>query len=159
MTHEIRRVRVEECAYYVNKLRQNVGLETWIWRQIVTSQRPHITSKWPPYATEWNPPMKIFCVRHWRRVDASQCLFHWSYELDRLCPTRGLLVACSPVEGFVPPSLGFRCSKISYPLTTCPYNNLEFDIFDTGGLQCHTITSVTIAVRIRTLSGFERFQL
>jgi len=29
-------VRVEEYAYYVNKLRQNVGLETWIWRQIVT---------------------------------------------------------------------------------------------------------------------------
>jgi len=28
MTHKIRGVRVEECAYYVNKLRQNVGLET-----------------------------------------------------------------------------------------------------------------------------------
>jgi len=28
MAHKLRRVRVEEYAYYVNKLRQNVGLET-----------------------------------------------------------------------------------------------------------------------------------
>jgi len=28
MTHKIRGVRVEEYAGYVNKLRQNVGLET-----------------------------------------------------------------------------------------------------------------------------------
>ena len=57
---KIRRVRVEEYAYYVNKLR----LKTWIWLQIVTSQRAHTKYKWPPYATEWNP-MEIFCVRHW----------------------------------------------------------------------------------------------
>ena len=31
----------------------------------MTSQRPHTTNKLPPYATEWNSPMKIFCVRHW----------------------------------------------------------------------------------------------
>jgi len=43
--------------------------------------------------------------------------------------------------------------KISYILTTCPYfDNLELDIFNAGGPQCHLITSVTIAVRIRTLS-------
>jgi len=42
MTHKIRGVRVEEYAYYVNKLRQNVGLETWIWRQIVTKSAPQI---------------------------------------------------------------------------------------------------------------------
>jgi len=37
--------------------------------------------------------------------------------------------------------------------TTCPYfDNLEFDIFDAGGLQCHFTMSVTIAVRIRMLS-------
>jgi len=65
MTHKIRGVRVEEYAYYVNKLRRNVGLETLIWRQIVTSQTAHTKYKWLPYATEWNPPMKIFCVRHW----------------------------------------------------------------------------------------------
>jgi len=64
MTHEIRGVRVEEYAYYVNKLCQNVGLEIWIWRQIVTSQRPHTKYKWPPYATKWNASMKIFCFRH-----------------------------------------------------------------------------------------------
>jgi len=28
MTHKLRGVGVEEYAYYVNKLRQNVGLET-----------------------------------------------------------------------------------------------------------------------------------
>jgi len=28
MTHKTRGVHVEEYAYYVNKLRQNVGLET-----------------------------------------------------------------------------------------------------------------------------------
>ena len=36
MTHKIRGVRVEEYAYYVNKLRQNVGLkheyEVTLWR-------------------------------------------------------------------------------------------------------------------------------
>ena len=41
----------------------------------------------------------------------------------------------------------FYCStvKVSYILTTCPY-------FGAGGAQCHFITSITIAVRIRTLS-------
>ena len=57
--HKKRGVRVEEYAYDVNKLRQNVSLETWICHQIVTSQRPHNTNKWPPYATEWNPPWKF----------------------------------------------------------------------------------------------------
>jgi len=43
--------------------------------------------------------------------------------------------------------------KVSYILATCPYfDNLEFDIFDAGGPQCHFITSFTMAVRIRTLS-------
>ena len=51
-------------TYYVNKLCQNVGFETGTWRQIVTSQRANTKSKWPPYATDRNPPMKIFCVRH-----------------------------------------------------------------------------------------------
>ena len=61
--------------------------------------------------------------------------------------------ACGLVEGFVRPSLGFRCCKNVLPTETCPcFDNSEFDIFDTGGLQCHFISSVTIAVRIRTLS-------
>ena len=54
MTHKNKGVDVEEYAYYVNKLRQNVGLEIWLWRQIVTSQAAHTKYKWPPYATEWN---------------------------------------------------------------------------------------------------------
>jgi len=40
-------------------------------------------------------------------------------------------------------------------LTTCPwFDNFEFDVFDAGGPQCLFITSVTIAVRIRTLSVY-----
>jgi len=45
--------------------------------------------------------------------------------------------------------------KVSYMLTTCFYvDNLEFDIFDAGGPQCHFIMSFsfTIAVRIQMLS-------
>jgi len=52
--------------YYVRKLRQNVGLETWKWPQIVTSQTANTKYKWPPYDPEPKPPMKVFCVRHWR---------------------------------------------------------------------------------------------
>ena len=55
MTYEIRRARVEGYAYCVNKLRQNVGLETWIWRQIMTSHTAHSKYKWPPCATQWTP--------------------------------------------------------------------------------------------------------
>jgi len=38
-------------------------------------------------------------------------------------------------------------------LTTCAYfDNLEFHIFDADGPQSHFIASVTITVRIQTLS-------
>jgi len=60
MVYKIRRVRLEEYAYYVQKLRQNVGLEIWIWRQIVTSQTAHTKCKWPLYETEWKPPHENF---------------------------------------------------------------------------------------------------
>jgi len=53
--HKIKRVHVEEYACCVNRLRQNVGLETWIWRQIVTSQTAQTKYEWPPYATECAP--------------------------------------------------------------------------------------------------------
>jgi len=74
MTHKLRGVRVDEYAYYVNKLRQNVGMETWIWRQIVTSQTAHTKYKWPPYATEWKPPWKFSAYAtspdiHWHAMD------------------------------------------------------------------------------------------
>ena len=66
-----------------------------------------------------------------------------AFSLEQLCNPRP---ACGPVKVFA-------VVKVSDILTTCPYfDNLEFDIFDTGGPQCHFITSVTIAVRIRTLS-------
>jgi len=62
--------------------------------------------------------------------------------------------ACGPVEvSFGPVYVIFAVVKVSYILTTCPYfDNLEFDIFDAGGPQCHFITSFTMAVR------FGRFQ-
>jgi len=73
--------------------------------------------------------------------------------LVQLCPNRGPWAACGPGEGFVRPSLDFHCSTSNYILTTCPYfDNLKFEIFDVGCPQCHFIMSVTIAVRIRTLS-------
>jgi len=46
MAHKLRGVRVEQCAYYVNKLRENVGVETGKWRQIVTSHTAHTKYKW-----------------------------------------------------------------------------------------------------------------
>jgi len=65
-----------------------------------------------------------------------------SSHLEQLCPTRG------PVEGFVRPSLGFRCGKsilhadkLSLLLTVL---NLTFLMW----------SSVTIAGRIRTLSVY-----
>jgi len=51
-------VSVDEYAYYVNKRRQNVGLETWIWRQIVRSQKTahhkHMTT-----ICHWTPPWEF----------------------------------------------------------------------------------------------------
>ena len=64
MTHKIIGVNVEKYAYHVNKLRQNVGLETWKWRQIVTSQRTPNANDHLMNLNQ-NTPMKIFCVRHW----------------------------------------------------------------------------------------------
>jgi len=61
--------------------------------------------------------------------------------------------ACCPVEGLVWPSLGFHYSKSILHIDNLSlFDNLELDIFDAGGPQCHFITSVPIAVRIRTLS-------
>jgi len=63
--------------------------------------------------------------------------------------------ACCPVEVFLRRSLGSAVVNLSYILTTCPcFDNLDFDIIDAGGPQpqCHFITSVTMVVRIRTLS-------
>ena len=80
--------------YYVNKLRQNVGLETWTWRQIVTSQTAHTKYKWPPYDPEPNPPMKIFCVRHCLCVcgSGSHTFLHVDPQLKYtfFCRPRGL---------------------------------------------------------------------
>ena len=60
MTHKTKGVRVEEHANYVNKLRQNVGLETWIRRQIVTSQTTHTnTNDQNMPLNETSPPWKF----------------------------------------------------------------------------------------------------
>ena len=59
----------------------------------------------------------------------------------------------NPVEGFVWPSLGFSYSEsilhTHTVLTISPYfDNLEFDVYEAGSPQCHSIMSITIAVRI-----------
>ena len=41
-------MHAEKHAFYVT-LVQNVGLETRLWHQIVTSKTAHIKHKWPPY--------------------------------------------------------------------------------------------------------------
>jgi len=58
IVYKIRGVRVEEYAYYVNKLRQNIGLE-WTWRH--KQRAPNTNDHHMPLN---EIPMKIFCVRH-----------------------------------------------------------------------------------------------
>ena len=57
MTHKIRGVRVDEYAYDVNKLRQNVGLETWITSNCDITNSAHQIQL--STMNNWlNPPMK-----------------------------------------------------------------------------------------------------
>ena len=44
-------MRVEQYADCVNKFCQIVALETWMWRQIVTSHTAYVPQQWLPYAT------------------------------------------------------------------------------------------------------------
>ena len=82
-------------------------------------------------------------------------LLNVTATLANSAPSKTAMSTRDPVEGFGRPSRLFAVVKVSCILTTCPcLNNLEFDIFDAGGPQCHFITSVTIAVRIRTLSVY-----
>ena len=61
--------------------------------------------------------------------------------------------ACGAVEGFVWPSLGVHCYKSILHIDNLSlFDNLELDIFDAVGPHCHFITSVTVAVKIQTLS-------
>jgi len=53
--------------------------------------------------------------------------------LEQLCSTRGMRVACCPVEGFVRPSLGFRCSK---------------SILHTDNLSFLIILSLTFSIQV-----------
>jgi len=57
--------------------------------------------------------------------------------------------------GRMRPSRGFCATQLRFSLYYCQpvliFYNAEFVIFDAGGAQCHFITSVTIAIRIRTL--------
>ena len=61
----IRRVRMEEYAYIWC---QQTLPKRWFANMNITSNCDVTNSPYqiqiPPYATEWNPPMKIFCVRH-----------------------------------------------------------------------------------------------
>jgi len=46
-------VRVEEYAYYVNKFRQNVGLETWLWRDVKLWRH----KQWTPNTNAHHTPL------------------------------------------------------------------------------------------------------
>jgi len=97
-------VDVEKYAYNVNKLCQKVGLETWIWRQIVTSQRAHTKYKWPPCA--WmKPPMKIFCVRHWTCWPPRANSFNFYFVLCAVnsCSTSLVHFCCNLRDLFITP--------------------------------------------------------
>jgi len=80
-------------------------------------------------------------------------LFDVPLTLNQLCPTHRPYAAqsnvlCGAVEDFA-------MVEVVYILTTCPhFDNVEIDIFDAGGPQCHVITSVTNAVGILTLSVY-----
>jgi len=53
------------CNFQETLLHQNVGLESRnMTSNYDVTKIPH-QIQMTPYATEWNPPMKIFCVRHW----------------------------------------------------------------------------------------------
>ena len=70
----------------------------------------------------------------------------WAWERFRLSVWKRLQKRMEGGRGLV---YSFAVVKVSYMRTTSPYfDNLEFDIFDAGGPQCHLITSVTTAVRI-----------
>jgi len=58
--------------------------------------------------------------------------------LSQLCPTQDPVYVSAAV-------------KLSYVVTSPYFDNLDFDTFDAGGPQCQFITSVTIAVGVRTL--------
>jgi len=79
------------------------------------------------------------------RIELDKTLLHWSAEtLNSGC--------LKPAMSNPRPSLGLRCSKsIPHTDNLSYFDDLELDIFDAGGLQCRFITSVTDAVRIRTL--------
>jgi len=49
----------EVNSLFINNLRQNIGLETWKWHQIVTSQTAQTKYKRPPYDPQPNPPWKL----------------------------------------------------------------------------------------------------
>jgi len=60
-------VGVEEYAYYINTLHQNVGLATGIWASNCDVTKSAHQMKMPTIYHWMKPPMKIFCVRHWTR--------------------------------------------------------------------------------------------
>ena len=99
----MRGVDVEKYAYNVNKLRQKVSLETWIWRQIVTSQTVDTKRKWPPHATEWKPsPWKFstYAIDQYScRTDAEVKFYKYTFPILFL---KGVLKAALITLCFIP---------------------------------------------------------
>jgi len=60
-----REVRVEEHVSCVNQFRENVGLETWIWRQSWRHKQRTPNTNDHHIPLNVTPSIKIFCVRHY----------------------------------------------------------------------------------------------
>jgi len=97
--------------------------------------------------------MTVLFVRE-NQIYFNSTLITWSIILSQLCPTCRLRAACGPGESLCAPIQVFAVVKVSYTLTTFPYfDNLEFDIFDAGGLL-----SATLSHLLTLQLGFDRFQ-
>jgi len=87
-----------------------------------------------------------FRINHSTDLAVTTLYDEYINNINQLCPTRG------SVEGFVRPSSGFGCSKISYILTACRYfENIEFD------LLIQVVFSATVSRLLPLQLGFERF--
>ena len=90
---------------------------------------------------------------HLSRNAARKALARAWNGLSRLCPTRGPRAACGPVEGFVRPSLGFRCSE-KYPTCWQRVLVLILKLY----ILMQVVFSATLSRLLSLQLGFKRIQ-
>jgi len=109
-----------------------------------------------------------YCCDRKSRAACAQSFAPWQQATIEIMLAISLTIACSlyTYDGVILPAHPVRgeshnqrnttgeVATVSYILTTCPhFDNPEFYNFVVGSPQCHIITSDTIAVRFRMLSG------